>query len=85
MNSEFVAQRSDSLAKTLLEKASASQRDRVESAIRKVLNRPADPAEVDAAVAYIDRFRERFGKTPEQALGSYCKILLASNDFAYVF
>jgi cytochrome c553 len=85
MNSEFVQARSTSLAKTLMEKASLSPRERIESAILKVLNRPADAGEVDAAIGYLQQFESRLGKSPEQALQSFCKILLASNDFVYVF
>jgi hypothetical protein len=85
MNSEFVSERSMSLAKTLLEKASRGPRERVESAILKVLNRPPDAEEVNAALAFMDQFQSRFGKPSSEALESFCKILLASNDFVYVY
>ena len=85
MNSEFVEKRAGNLAGQLLEPAGRSDSERVRQAYLRVLTREPDPAEIDRAVSYLGGFTSRFGNaTSQEAWQSYCRILLASNDFIYV-
>ncbi len=85
MNSEFVAARAGNLAEQLLGADDWSDTDRARHAYLAVLTRSADAGEVDAAVSYVNGFASRFSDaTPQEAWQSYCRIMLASNDFIYV-
>jgi cytochrome c553 len=86
LNSEFVAERSQNLAASLLEDASLEPEARLEKAYLRILNRPPAAAESDAGLRYIARFQERFpGEGVERkAWQSFCRVLLASNEFIYV-
>ena len=91
MNSEFVAERARNLAERLLaarlpNDETLSDSRRVERAYRITLNREADPGEIDSALTYVsavkNKFKDSFSR--EDAWQSFCRILLASNDFIYV-
>ena len=83
MNSEFVAERARNLAGRLLETEDTSER--VQDAYLRTLNRAPGAAEVDNALTYISSVRERFPEFDElDAWQSYCRILMASNEFIYV-
>ena len=85
MNSEFVAKRAANIAEQLLADEVASEADRVREAYLGILTRHPEPAEVDGALSYIGGFGSRFeDRTPQAAWQSYCRVLLASNDFIYV-
>ena len=86
MNSEFVAERAKNLAQRLLDDETLSDSRRVERAYRITLNRQADPGEIDSALTYVGNVKERFQDSfsASDAWGSFCRILLASNDFIYV-
>ena len=85
MNSEFVAKRAANIAEQLLADEVASEADRVREAYMGILTRHPEPAEVDGALSYIGGFASRFeDRTPQEAWQSYCRVLLASNDFIYV-
>ena len=85
MNSEFVAKRAANIAEQLLADEVASEADRVREAYMGILTRHPEPAEVDGALSYIGGFALRFeDRTPQEAWQSYCRVLLASNDFIYV-
>ncbi len=85
MNSEFVAERAANLAGQLLAEKGRSDADRLRDAHLRVLTREPDATEVDAALSYVGSFASRFGDTgPRDAWQSYCRILLASNNFIYV-
>ena len=85
MNSEFVAERAANIAEQLLADEAASEADRVRDAYMGILTRHPEPAEVDGALSYIGGFGSRFeDRTPQEAWQSYCRVLLASNDFIYV-
>jgi hypothetical protein len=85
MNSKFVAERAETLAKALLE-ASESDDSRVERAYRLILARTPRPEETAAAQAYLRRYPPGQSGTENGLAGwrSLCRILLASNDFIYV-
>ena len=86
MNSEFVTERARNLAQRLLDDETLSDSRRVERAYRITLNRQADPGEIDSALTYVsnmqDKFQDSFSSA--DAWQSFCRILLASNDFIYV-
>ena len=85
MNSEFVDARAGNLARQLLSHEALSASERARVAYLRVLAREPDPAELDGAVSYVGSFAGRFGgATILDAWRSYCRILLASNDFIYV-
>ncbi len=84
MNSEFVAERALNVAQSLA-KEGADPARRMEKAYWKILDRPPSAGEVDAGLTYMDSFRKKFVKFSEiEAWQSYCRILLASDDFIYV-
>ena len=84
MNSEFVSRQARHLAQqTLSESPEAGERVRL--AYISALNREPNTADTDVALTYIASVRERFEETDElDAWLSFCRILLASNEFIYV-
>ncbi len=85
MNSDFVLERSGNLADQLLGSSNRTDSERVRQAYLRILTREPDPAEIDGALSYVSGYAARFdGATPQEAWQSYCRILLASNDFMYV-
>ena len=86
MNSEFVDQRSENLAKELLDESSGDAARRAERAYLITLNRKPEAAEVDQALTYVANVRNTVdGKpSPHGAWKSLLRILIASNDFIYV-
>jgi hypothetical protein len=84
LNSEFLTERSMTLGKTLLSDATLNDSAKVESAYLKILNRKADPREVAAALQYVANFKQKFAGDDAQAWQSFCRVLMASNDFLYL-
>jgi len=85
MNSKFVSDQADLVAKSVLGDATLDGKQRAERIYMRVLNRPASAAEVDNALSYAASFRQRFPKMQEaDAWQSMTRILLASNEFIYV-
>ena len=80
MNSEFVRVNAEAFAKRLSGEASA---DRVRSAFEIAYGRPAADAEVEASVEYLKEFSGG-EKIAEAAWVSFCRTLMASNEFGYV-
>lgn len=86
LNSEFLTDRSATVAKTLLADASLTDAARVESIYLRVLNRKADKDEIETALKYVAAFRQKTSgeNSVAKAWQSLCRILMASNDFLYV-
>jgi hypothetical protein len=88
LNSEFLSERTRNLAEAWRKEDSLSLAPaaRVGRAYVRILNREAKPAEVDDALTYLARYRERFpSETGElEAWQSLSRVLFASNDFVYV-
>ncbi len=85
MNSDFVSARAGNLASQLLDEQGWTDVERVRDAYLRVLNRKPDAGELDQGLSYVGGFSSRFeDATPQDAWQSYCRILLASNDFIYV-
>ncbi|HKX29083.1 MAG TPA: PSD1 and planctomycete cytochrome C domain-containing protein [Blastocatellia bacterium] len=86
MNSEFLTERSRRLAQSLLDRKEWDDPQRVKAAYLRIVNREADPQEVAQAVAYLAAFSRRHAPEPSPlaAWQSFCRALLASNDFVYL-
>jgi hypothetical protein len=84
MNSRIVAGRTRSLAEKLL-RDEADDRRRVERAWFAVLGRGPEAQQIDEALRYIERFPGAAGSDGRLlAWSSWCRTLVASNDFIYV-
>ncbi len=85
MNSKFVSDQAEAVAKSVLTDAALDAKAKVERVFLRVLNRTPSAAEVDNALSYAASFRQRFPKTNEaDAWQSMTRVLLASNEFIYV-
>jgi hypothetical protein len=68
-----------------LAKREAEPARRIENAYWTILDRQPTAGEADAGLTYIDSFRKKFAQASElDAWQSFCRILLASDDFIYV-
>ena len=86
MNSEFVHERAGALANHLLQVEGMADRARVDRAYRIALAREPAAGEVDEGLEYIADFPVREGATDAhvERWRSFCRLLLASNEFNYV-
>ncbi len=86
MNSEFVAEHARNVAQALLDQPGLSDGERLERAYLRTVNRRPDGSEIDAALTYLDDFKHKFEDSISEldAWQSFCRILLASNEFIYV-
>ena len=86
MNSDFVAKQAQSLASQLLADGVLDDAGRIDRAYYRVLGRPAEEKEIKAALEYIRLFpgvsRDQADRLP--AWTSFCRALVASNDFLYI-
>jgi len=83
MNSDFVFERADKLAKELLASAPADS-ERLRRAWLRILNRAPDAGETDSALSYIRNYAIKYGASEAAGWQSLCHILMASNEFVYV-
>ncbi|PYV01393.1 MAG: hypothetical protein DMG10_17810, partial [Acidobacteria bacterium] len=85
MNSRFVAERSLAFAKFLLADAAAGAR-RIERAYVIAVGRKPDSDETSGALQYIGAFQQRLGgpESELKAWQSFCRALMASNEFIYL-
>lgn len=86
LNSDFLTERSADLAKALLDNKQLTDAARIERAYLRVLNRPPDKAETAQALNYIAGFMQKFPgeRSAPKAWQSFCRVLMAANDFIYV-
>ena len=86
MNSKFVEERSHNLANMLLKSSLSSNREKVQYAYLRILNRLPSVKEEDTALNYIEKFQQKTNKTKDglNSWQSYCHILFSSNEFIYV-
>ncbi|MEO6725713.1 MAG: PSD1 and planctomycete cytochrome C domain-containing protein [Blastocatellia bacterium] len=86
MNSEFVTDRSHKFAEQLLKDKPLSDAERVKTAYLRILNRAATEDEIANALGYISGFKQKLtGDAAElKAWQSFCRVLMASNEFIYV-
>ena len=90
MNNPFVHSQADRLA-VRIGMAYETTPQRIDYAFRLAYGRPAKPAEIRETIAYLQRTRQQLHdlKTPSErltreALASYLRALLGSNEFLYV-
>lgn len=86
LNSTFISERSIGFAKQLLKDPIHTDTDRIERAFLMVLTRRPTMSEIDQALTYMNVLRAKLA-SPEARLyawQSYCRILMASNEFAYI-
>jgi hypothetical protein len=90
MNSELVHETAGTWAKHLTE-AQSNERARVEDAYRVAFGRRATAEEVTGAVQYLSSARKTLqeagvplAEREPQALASYLRVLLGSNEFLFV-
>jgi hypothetical protein len=81
-----VQKQADSLAHNVL-RDDAADRRRLDHAYISVLSRPATSAEADLALSYLGKMRQRAGESYDanKAWRSLCRVLMASNEFVFVF
>jgi hypothetical protein len=86
LNSEFLNERAQSVARSLLDKRELSDAARVEIAYTRILNRNPSRDEVDQGLNYVAGFKQKFAgeKADQKAWQSLCRVLMSSNDFVYV-
>jgi uncharacterized protein DUF1553/uncharacterized protein DUF1549/cytochrome c len=86
LNSEFLAERSQNLARSLLAGKTTDDAQIVRRAYLRILNRRPSPDEVASARKYLAGYRAKFvrGKKRLDAWASLSRVLMATNDFNYV-
>ncbi|MFN7937536.1 MAG: PSD1 and planctomycete cytochrome C domain-containing protein [Bryobacteraceae bacterium] len=85
-NSKFAVERSMRFADRVLAAPDVSESERVRRAYRMVFSRLPSPEEADAALTYLTKLSERLGgnEPRRQAWGSFCHVLISSNEFLYL-
>jgi len=91
MNGTVMLRHSRKMADTLLAKSSLDDAGRIQEAYERALTRPAASAEVDQALTFIARIEKALPEkivdgAERRALAwqSFCKALMASNEFIYL-
>jgi hypothetical protein len=86
LNSEFLFERAQNVATSLLARNEMSAAARIEAAYALILNRRPDKKEIDQALNYITGFKQKFAgeNADRKAWQSFCRVLMSSNDFVYV-
>jgi hypothetical protein len=86
LNSDFLNERAQNVAKSLLDGKEMSDAARVETAYARILNRRPDKSEIDQSLSYVAGFRQKFAGegAAQKAWQSLCRVLMSSNDFVYV-
>jgi len=91
MNSQFVTDRSHKFAEQLLSDKALDDATRVKTAYLRILNRAATGDDVAQALKYVSAFNKKFGGDAAKldaaelkAWQSFCRVLMASNEFIYV-
>lgn len=84
MNGSVMLQHSRIMAKGLLARSDLDDAGRVREAYERALTRPATAGEVDLALSYVARMQTAWKGDRESAWQSFCKSLLASNEFIYI-
>jgi mono/diheme cytochrome c family protein len=85
LNSDFLNERAQNVAKSLFDQKEMSDAARIEAAYARILNRRPDKGEVEQALSYVAGFKQKFSseKADRKAWQSLCRVLMSSNDFVY--
>ena len=84
MNGAVMLRHSKQMAEGLLARTDLDDAGRVRDAYERALSRPATGREVDQALTYVARMQEAWKGSRASAWQSFCKSLLASNEFIYI-
>jgi len=84
MNGAVMLRHSKQMAEGLLARVDLDDAGRVRDAYERALSRPATGREVDQALTYVARMQEAWKGSRVSAWQSFCKSLLASNEFIYI-
>jgi uncharacterized protein DUF1549/uncharacterized protein DUF1553/cytochrome c len=86
LNSEFLYECSQKVAKSMLDRKELSDSARIETAYALILNRRPDKDEIERASNYIAGFKQKFAdeNADQKAWQSLLRVLMSSNDFVYV-
>jgi hypothetical protein len=91
MNGSVALAHSRKMAERLLERADLDHAGRIRDAYERTLGRPAAAQDIDRALAFIARVeramenrKENAGERRIFAWQSFCKSLIASNEFIYL-
>ncbi|MBY0503493.1 MAG: DUF1549 domain-containing protein [Bryobacteraceae bacterium] len=84
MNSSVMLQHSKRMAEGLLAQTSLDDPARIRDAYERALGRPPTSQEIDHGLTFIARMEKEWQGNRVSAWQSYCKSLLASNEFIYL-
>jgi Protein of unknown function (DUF1553) len=84
LNGTFMNRQARQLADRLKREAGPDSASQVDQAFRLVTGRKATERERKRGVALIAALQDRKGATAEQALGSFCLVVLNLNEFLYL-
>jgi len=84
MNSSVILQHSRRLADNLLARSDLDDNSRIVEAYERALSRPPTPDEIDSALTFVSRMEREWKGDKVKAWQSFCKSLLASNEFIYL-
>jgi hypothetical protein len=91
MNSEIVFEQTESMAKRLIDDEALDEDKRVRQLFELAYSRSPTQNETDRAIIYIDRYTRKMQslkKTQEEsrlrAWQSFCRVVIASNEFVYI-
>jgi hypothetical protein len=84
LNGTFMNRQARQLAERLKREAGPEPSHQVEQAFRLLTGRKATEREVQRGVALISALKDRDGMTAEQALESFCLVVLNLNEFLYL-
>ena len=98
MNSSVILNHSKKMAESLLARNDLNDQARIRDAYERALGRQPSSKEIDQGLSFISRMEQEWSTTPQQnpsvkegmepaklnAWQSYCKSLLASNEFIYL-
>jgi len=84
LNGDFLNEQAKIFAENLRKKAGDDTLAQVRLALRRVTQREPTPKEIDRGVKFVERMRTDHGKSPDEALKSFCLLALNLNEFVYV-
>ncbi|MEP7366493.1 MAG: DUF1553 domain-containing protein [Acidobacteriota bacterium] len=84
MNSSVMLKHSMKMAESLLGHAGLADDQRVREAYERALSRPPTPQEIDQGLTFVARMEKEWKGDRTKAWQSFCKSLLASNEFVYL-
>jgi hypothetical protein len=84
MNSSVILQHSRKMGDSLLAKTDVDDAGRIREAYQRALSRPATALEVDQGLSFVAKMRDEWKGDNAKAWQSFCKSLLASNEFIYL-